>query len=582
MPKRLLGEILVEQRLMTTAQLEECLQTQRSTGEPLGTIIVRRKIVTAHKMLQVLAAQKGVSPWFLDKDKPATDALDLVPIGLCRRYQALPVAVKAKLLVVAMRNPADLDAIDALRNISRLRVEPALADETLLAKAIEDLASSGTSSVATPDDDLGLFVGKAMVELERNKTKVETAKPLTEADTRPVIGLINELINQAFKRRATDIHLEPREDRVDVRLRVDGQMLEVKSIPIDLQRMVAARIKIMAELDVVEHRLPQDGRITYEVEGKSIDLRVSVLPVQFGQRIVLRILDRTVPLRRLGELGLSRTNADIFRRMIQRPYGLVLVTGPTGSGKTTTLYAALNELKSPTTNIMTCEDPIEYSIDGINQSQVRDKVGLTFAAQLRAMLRQDPDVVLVGEIRDQETAETAIRASLTGHLVLSTLHCNDAASAIPRLLDMGVDPFMLSTSLVGVCAQRLVRQLCPHCRTLGVPDAKSADALEIFGLNQAETWLAQGCAECSSTGYLGRTAVHEMLPVPDEIATLIANHAPVEQIREAAKPWGFRALQQDALDRVSAGLTTVIEARRVIAFADFKRTDESPTLRLAA
>lgn len=582
MPKRLLGEILVEQRLMTAAQLEECLQTQRSTGEPLGTIIVRRKLVTAHKMLQVLAAQRSVSPWFLDKDKPSPEALQLVPIGLCRRYQALPVAVKAKLLVVAMRNPADLDAIDAFRNISRLRVEPALADETLLARAIDELANCGTSSVATPDDDLGHFVGKAMVELERNKTKVEATKPLTEADTRPVIGLINELINQAFKRRATDIHLEPREDRVDVRLRVDGQILEVKSIPVDLLRMVAARIKIMAELDVVEHRLPQDGRITYEIDGKSIDLRVSVLPVQFGQRIVLRILDRTVPVRRLSELGLSSDNADIFRRMIQRPYGLVLVTGPTGSGKTTTLYAALNELKSPTTNIMTCEDPIEYSIDGVNQSQVREKVGLTFAAQLRAMLRQDPDVVLVGEIRDQETAATAIRASLTGHLVLSTLHCNDAASAVPRLLDMGVDPFMLSTSLVGVCAQRLVRKLCPHCRELGAPDAKSAEALELFGLNQSETWLATGCAECSSTGYLGRSAVHEMLPVPDEIATLIANHAPVEQIREAAKPWGFRPLQADALDRVAAGLTTVVEARRVIAFADFKRLDTNPSLRLAA
>lgn len=583
MRKKLLGEILVEQRLLSQEQVKDCLEVQRVTKDALGSIIVRKKILTTEKLLQVLAAQKSVSPWFLDRDKPKEDALALIPTELCSRYQALPVEIKGRTLVVAMRNPSDVDAIDAFRNISRMKIEPVLADEMLLAQTIDKLSRpekpKGHGSVDS-------FVSLAMTELDSKKrSNRESNVPLTEAETRPVVGVINEVISEAVRKGATDIHLEPREDRVDLRYRIDGQLVEARTFPRDLLPMLVARIKIMAEIDVVEYRLPQDGRILAVVDDRTVDLRLSVLPNYYGQRIVMRILDRSMAFRRFEDLGFSDHNADLFDRMINRPYGLVLVTGPTGSGKTTTLYAALNELKKTTNNIMTCEDPVEYAIDGINQSQVREKVGLTFATQLRAILRQDPDIVLVGEIRDKETAETAIRASLTGHLVLSTLHCNDSVSAIPRLLDIGVDPFMLSTSLVGVVAQRLLRTICPTCRELGEPDEETLHAMKALGhVGTESVWNAVGCPSCYNTGYRGRMGVHELLPVTNEVGHLIATGAPIDELSEKAKPYGYRTLQEDAVERVIAGRTTFIEAKRLISFNNFRRIDEDqdPVLRIAS
>jgi len=330
--------------------------------------------------------------------------------------------------------------------------------------------------------------------------------------------------------------------------------------------MVVARVKIMADLDVADHRLPQDGRIPVTLGKKQLDLRVSVLPCKHGARIVFRVLDRSSALKRLDELGFNDQNVSLFRSLIEKPYGIVLVTGPTGSGKTTTLYAALNEIRDEGTNIITCEDPIEYEIPGISQSQVHEKIGLTFAAQLRSILRQDPDVILVGEMRDTETAEIAIRAALTGHLVLSTLHCNDAAGAIPRLADMGVAPYLVATSIIGVVAQRLLRVLCPHCKRLEKPTERDRILMRVFEREMDQVYTPVGCEMCLGRGFLGRMAVHEILPVSEEMTRTIISGATADVLRNQAVSLGFRPMQEDAFDRVQKGLTTFEEARRLIFF----------------
>jgi type II secretory ATPase GspE/PulE/Tfp pilus assembly ATPase PilB-like protein len=389
----------------------------------------------------------------------------------------------------------------------------------------------------------------------------------TEAEMRPVVGLINEILTEAIRMRASDIHLEPRKDRVEFRYRVDGQLQRMHEIPSKLQAALITRIKIMSQLDIVEYRVPQDGRMGYSVDGRMIDLRVSVLPNYYGQRIVMRILDRSQTLRQMVELGLSEHNMELFDDIIHKPYGLVLVTGPTGSGKTTTLYGVLNRLKDSTNNIMTCEDPVEYDIDGVNQSHVNEKVGLTFAAQLRAILRQDPDIVLVGEIRDKETAETAIRAALTGHLVLSTLHCNDAASAIPRLMDMGIEPFLLSTAVIGITGQRLARILCKHCKEQYSP---SADDVRLFDQqlhgNLPLIWRPVGCAKCNNTGYSGRMGIHEVLPVTSDVQRAIAGCETTDTLRTLGAEYGYLPMQHDVINRVLAGDTSLNEARRLVFF----------------
>jgi type IV pilus assembly protein PilB len=331
--------------------------------------------------------------------------------------------------------------------------------------------------------------------------------------------------------------------------------------------MIVARIKIMADLDVADHRLPQDGRIAFRINHRAIDLRVSVFPCKHGSRIVFRVLDRNAALKRLDELGFNEKNVVLFRDLIEKPYGIILVTGPTGSGKTTTLYAALNEIRDESINILTCEDPVEYEIPGISQSQVHEKIGLTFAAQLRSILRQDPDVVLVGEMRDQETAEIAIRAALTGHLVLSTLHCNDAAAAIPRLADMGVVPYLVATSVIGIVAQRLLRVLCSECKRQQDPSERDLQIMRSLNRHMDKVWAPVGCPTCNHSGYLGRMAVHEILPVSEQMGRAIVRGESVEVLREMGAQSGFRPMQVDAIDRVERGLTTYDEARRLIFFS---------------
>ncbi|MCX7800013.1 MAG: ATPase, T2SS/T4P/T4SS family [Fimbriimonadales bacterium] len=576
--RKRLGELLLSHRLITQEQLDQALALQRERPGSLGSILVSLGHITEDLLLQALAAQHGVSAWRLERDAPKAAAVAKVPEHICRTYQVLPVEVRGDLLVLAMRNPYDLDAIDAVRNVTGMRVEPVLAQEDRLANAIEKAFQHRGRS-----EHFDGYVERALEEFKPQDERSRKAT-LTEEDTRPVVGLVNQILIDAIRMGASDIHIEPRADRVDLRYRIDGELHPIRTIPQGLMPMLTTRLKILADLDIVESRLPQDGRISVEVDGRDVDLRVSVLPNYHGQRIVLRILDKSVTLKKLDELGFSPQNLRIFRNLIHKPYGMILVTGPTGSGKTTTLYAALREVQKKTNNVMTCEDPVEYDIDGINQSQVFEKVGLTFAMQLRAILRQDPDVVLVGEIRDRETAETAIRASLTGHLVLSTLHCNDAPSAVPRLLDMGINPYLLSTSLIGVMAQRLLRTLCADCR---VPDDDGEDRalLEaVLGHNQVPTiYRAKGCLKCGSTGFRGRIAVHEILPVTPEVGSLIAEQAPIEAIKRAGARYGYEPLQVDAIRKVIDGRTTLAEAQRLVFFETLPtQPAERHGLRLAA
>jgi type IV pilus assembly protein PilB len=378
----------------------------------------------------------------------------------------------------------------------------------------------------------------------------------------PAVQMVNSMITDAVRLGASDIHMEPRKGLLEVRVRVDGVLHVWKNIPKDMQDICIARVKVMAELDINEKRLPQDGRITITVPGKSLDLRVSSLPVLYGEKIVLRILDRSMSVRPLDGLDFSPYNKMAFEELIHQPLGLLLVTGPTGSGKTTTLYSALNVLKSKTTNIVTCEDPIEYDIDGINQSAVFEKVGLTFARQLRAIMRQDPDIILVGEIRDAETAETAFRAAMTGHLVLSTLHSNDAPTSITRLIDMGVPPFLISSGLIGVVAQRLVRRLCPFCRRQAPPTPQQAALLTISPTENI--YHPVGCQKCDGTGYKGRIGVHEVVTVDERMERLIMDRAPGSQLRQAARSAGMVPIREDALMKIRTGLTSVEDVIRQV------------------
>lgn len=526
---------------------------------PLGAILVRQGHITEDALLGAMAAHANVRPWQLELNPPTQEALEKLAGSVCHSNRILPVAVRGDTLVIATSDPDDIEAMDLARYSTRMAIEPVLADRERLLKAID--TAYGRS---TPTEDL---VDQALKDFQVETTSKKDREPatLTEADTRPVVGLVNQILVDAIRMMASDIHIEPRADRIEVRFRVDGQLKKVREIPPDLLPMLATRIKIMSDLDIVEFRIPQDGRVQVTIDNRKVDIRISVLPSHHGQRIVMRVLDKAHSLKRLEESGFTPRNLDLFRSLVRKPYGLFLVTGPTGSGKTTTLYAALNELRSEANNVMTCEDPIEYELDGVNQSQVNEKVGLTFARQLRAILRQDPDIVLVGEIRDAETAETAVRASITGHMVLSTLHCNDAPSAVPRLIDMGIDPFMLSTSLVGTMSQRLIRRLCPACRQARRPTSLEADLLGAYGHEFVpEIFEPKGCMSCNSTGFRGRQAVHEIMPVTPAVARLIGGHQDLASVIEAATEVGYSPMQDRALEMVLQGVTSLEEAKRVV------------------
>lgn len=552
--RKMLGEMLIAEGLLSKEQLERALTEQKQHGGRIGSILKGLGFVTEEDIIKVLGKQLGIQHVVLANVIIDPDLLKVIPETLARRYQVMPISKRDKALTVAMVDPLNVFAIDDIRRLAGLDIHPVVSTEGDLLKAIDRFYSSKTTmEEAARDMDMEGY-GQT---IEEQVTDIEKI-----ADDTPVIKLVNTMIMQAVRDGASDIHIEPDQDLLRIRYRVDGMLHEVMSIPKHLHAGVISRIKIMADLDISEKRVPQDGRIQMRIGEKDIDLRLSTLPTIFGEKIVMRLLDKSSIKLGLGEIGFSPDTFKKFSGMIRRPYGLILVTGPTGSGKTTTLYAALNSINSIDKNIITIEDPVEYQLKVVNQVQVYPKVGVTFANGLRSILRQDPDVIMVGEIRDTETATIAIQAALTGHLVLSTLHTNDAAGAIVRLVDMGAEPFLVASSLLCVVAQRLIRRTCPRCKKAYQPPN---DFLISLGVKMVDISFmkGEGCQECRSTGYAGRDGIYEFLGIDEGIRNLIVSKASSSTIRSHAISNGFVTLRAEGIKKALKGQTTVEEVLRV-------------------
>lgn len=572
--RELIGEYLVKKGIITEAQLKEAVEEHKRTNRKLGEILVRRGFVKEEDVARALSEQLGFTFVDLSTYQIETEATQLIPADAALRLQAIPIFKVGNSLDVAMANPLDITAIDELSRLSGgLRVKPVLATAVGIKEAIakyygEDLAIS--------DEWL------APTEHRAPSTKEASSKKLIrEATQAPVIKLVNHLIEEAVKSGASDIHLEPQEDNFFCRFRIDGVLHEVEPPPKRLQLAVISRIKIMAQMDIAQSRLPQDGRIQTEVLDRDIDLRVATFPTIYGEHLSIRILDKTQGIIKLEELGFSADTLIKFKEIIYKPYGIILVTGPTGSGKTTTLYAVLNTINDLKKNIITLEDPVEYTIARIHQSQVNIRAGLTFASGLRSIVRLDPDIIMIGEIRDKETADIAIHSSLTGHLVFSSLHTNDAPSAATRLIDIGVEPYLAASSLAGVLAQRLVRKLCPKCKKEYKPSREEIASIheqtsqrtnEPMPPSAAPRHLAvaskrfyqpTGCKDCRNTGYKGRTGIFELLIPNNEIKELIIKKAPAHQIRDSVYKQGMNTLRQDGLQKVLQGITSLSEVLSV-------------------
>jgi len=549
--RRRLGEMLVAAGELTEEQLQKALNVQQGTRDRLGKVLVNLGFLTERSIVKVLKDQLGLEMFDFTADKPQREALAVLPANVAERYGIIPVRREPHKLVVAMGDPTNFYALDDVRIITGLEVEAVLAAE-------QDILRSITQYYGVNE-----ALEKALSQLKPEEKTVNT--DIQVADDAPIISIMNAVISQAIKERASDIHVEPQDNRVRVRYRVDGVLREAFEFPKSSQAAILSRIKIMAEMDIAERRLPQDGRIKVREEGREIDLRVSTLPTILGEKAVLRILDKKGAVKELDSLGLREDNLARYQRLIRRPYGMILVTGPTGSGKTTTLYSTLQHISTPECNIITVEDPVEYRLEGVNQVQVNTKAGLTFASGLRSILRQDPNVILVGEIRDNETADIAIRAALTGHLVFSTLHTNDAVGAIARLTDMDVEPFLVSSSLLGIVAQRLVRLICSDCKTSYTPEVDSPERVFLGANRDADLVLYKrgGCGQCNGTGYRGRMAIHEVLCISSDIREAINRRLPSHEIAVMARQAGMDRMHEDGIAKVIAGLTTVEEVMRV-------------------
>ncbi len=546
--RRRLGDILISEGLITPDQLDHALAEQKRHGGKLGTILKTLGIVSEIDIAKTIAAQMKIPHVSLTTMIVDPDVVGLITEGLARRHQVIPVAKKEHLLTLAMADPLNIYALDEVRQVTGLEVESVIATETEVMGAIDRFYGvSSTMEQAMKDVDVQGRPGRP----ER-----------TEGEDAPVVKLVNSILGQAVREGASDIHIEPDQEVVRVRYRVDGLLREAMTPPRALHAGITSRVKIMADLDIAEKRIPQDGRIETKVGDREVDIRVSTLPTIFGEKVVLRLLDKSGTSYRMEDLGFPADMLDLFRSVIRKPYGLILVTGPTGSGKTTTIYGALQAIRSVTQNIVTIEDPVEYQIGMINQVPVNPKVGVTFATGLRSILRQDPDVIMVGEIRDRETATIAIQAALTGHLVFSTLHTNDSPGAVTRLIDIGVEPFLISSSLLCVLAQRLVRRICSHC---GQPDRPPPELLSGLGLAEKKVSFRKGagCPECRQTGYLGRIGIYEMLSISESLRELIVRRSSSSQLKAAAIKTGFRPLRIQGLIQAAQGVTTLEEVLRV-------------------
>ncbi len=550
-----LGDILVTQGLISTDQLEKALLEQRNIGHSLGRVLIDLGMLTESQVVQALAAQIGMR--FVDLTEITMDgaALTKVPGSVCRRHSAIPVGFENGRLVVAMSDPANVFAIDDIRSASGMTVQAVVATRTDVQAALDrhyradgELDELTTALDADEEDE----------DLASIKEVVEDA---------PIVKFVNLLITQGIQDRASDIHLEPTEHDIRVRFRIDGVLHEVMRSPKSIQSGVISRLKIMADINIAERRIPQDGRLSVSANGQKVDLRVATLPTVWGEKMVLRILDNSTAMLDLADLGFRDINYERYSASFGKPYGMILVVGPTGSGKSTTLYATVNILNRPEVNIITVEDPVEYRLPGVNQVQTHTKAGLTFAAALRSILRSDPDIVLIGEVRDHETAQIAVESALTGHLVLTTLHTNDAPSAITRLIEMGIEPFLVGSALDCVLAQRLCRRLCPKCKEAYQPTGAALTSAGIHlepGQEVPRIYRAVGCSVCSRTGYKGRVALHEVLPITERIERLAVERASSATIATAAREEGMQTLRSDGLAKVLAGVTSLDEVLRVV------------------
>jgi type IV pilus assembly protein PilB len=564
-----LGEILLKESLITQDQLDKALEFQRSNGGKLGSCLTKMGFITDDDITGVLSRQYGVPSINLKYYEIDPIVIKLIPQDTALRYQVVPLSRVGSVLTIAMTDPTNVFAMDDIKFMTGFNVEPVVASESAIAEAITRFYGGGHSNQEElsnlmkdlVDDDQELEL--ATDEQEMDATALERA-----AEEAPIIKLVNLILTDSLKRGASDIHVEPYENEMRVRFRVDGVLQTVMNPPLKLRDAMTSRMKIMAKLDIAEKRLPQDGRIMikFKADGKKkeLDFRVSTVPTLYGEKIVLRLLDKENLRLDMTKLGFEAESLKKFERNILKPYGMVLVTGPTGSGKTNTLYSSVSRLNQVDTNIMTAEDPVEFQLAGINQVQMKEQIGLNFAAALRAFLRQDPNIILVGEIRDFETAEIAVKAALTGHMVLSTLHTNDAPSTISRLMNMGIEPFLVATSVNLICAQRLVRRICSNCKEeLEVPEQALIDAgYTPEEVKTTKIYHGKGCSTCNKGGYKGRTGLYEVMEVNDELRELILVGASALELKKKAIEQGMITLRRSGLIKVAAGMTTMEEVLR--------------------
>ena len=551
-----LGDVLVEDGVITAEQLDAAVQEQRRVGRPLGRVLVDLDVLTDAQLAAALARQLGLRLVDLSDHPVDVSAVARVPDVVCRRHLVLPIGYEDDKLVVAMADPGNVFAVDDIRALTGLEVKPVVAGRLDVLGAI-DRYHRGDAEL----DDLTTAMGvtdDSRDDLSGIRDVVEEA---------PIVKFVNLLITQAIQDRASDIHIEPGEHDLRVRFRIDGVLHEVMRSARSITAGVTSRLKIMADINIAERRIPQDGRLSVNANGKKIDLRVATLPTVWGEKVVMRILDNSTAMLDLIDLGFSPSNYTRYQESYVKPYGMLLVTGPTGSGKSTTLYATLNIVSTPDKNVITVEDPVEYRLPGINQVQTNNKAGLTFASALRSILRSDPDVVLIGEIRDHETAQIAIEASLTGHLVLSTLHTNDAPSAITRLIEMGIEPFLVASAIDCVLAQRLCRKLCKKCKESYTPTEQELVGAK-FPWDPATPlpvlYKPAGCTACSKTGYKGRMALHEVMAVDEDIERLAVGRSSSDEMARVAQSKGMITLRNDGMEKVRQGLTSIEEILRVV------------------
>ena len=559
-----LGVMLISANLITEEQLKKALDVQQKDGGRLGSNLVKLGYLNEDKLASFLSKQYGIPAINLSGYEIDPSVVKLIPSEVAQKYQIIPVMRTGATLTIAMADPSNVFAIDDIKFMTGYNVEPVVATESSLKVTINKYYDQ-TDALQTVMDS---FKKEELLDIsfeEEGEEQVDIGELKQAIEEAPVVKLVNFVLTDAITKGASDIHIEPYEKVFRVRYRIDGILYDVMQPPMRLRAAITSRLKIMAELDIAERRLPQDGRIKVRVKGKEVDLRVSTLPTIFGEKVVMRILDRGNFILDLNNLGFDTKALTDFQEAILAPYGMILVTGPTGSGKTTTLYAALNTLNSVAVNIMTAEDPVEMNFLGVNQGQMKEDIGLTFAASLRSFLRQDPDIIMVGEIRDYETAEISVKAALTGHLVLSTLHTNDAPSTLNRLLNMGIEPFLIASSILLILAQRLVRKICPKCRE--EEKANPQALIDIgFSKEEAETikcYKGKGCDTCNNTGYKGRMAIYEVMPVGDEMRELILEGASALEVKKTAMKLGMKTLRMSGLTKIKEGITSVEEVLRV-------------------